>query len=203
MTEIRKLKQKVNELETQVAQYQNRYAFLENQLNAVSPQPVTMHPPNIDTREEAKNSRVISPPHSASANGTATRASETNHTAIYYSMEDEMRAVLQSIEKWRTAWQSQDVEAYISQYTYRFGTADGKSRKAWEEERKIKLNRPKAISIQVDNIHLNRLDLDRWEVTFRQVYQSDLYQDVVTKRLTLKKVGDQYLIDHERAVQSS
>lgn len=110
-----------------------------------------------------------------------------------------MKQVLQSIEKWREAWQAQDIKTYIAQYTYDFGTANGKSRSTWLAERKIKLNRPKTISIKIDRIRLNRLAHHRWAVTFRQHYQSDVYQDVVTKTLTLKKVENQYLIDSERS----
>ena len=119
-------------------------------------------------------------------------------TPVGRAIEEEKRKVLQSIEMWRTAWQAQDVDAYVTHYIDTFQPANGHSHQAWLQDRKIKLTRAEAISVHIEHLQVERLDDQRWKATFRQRYQSNTYADKVTKELLLIKVGDQYLIEKEQ-----
>ena len=112
---------------------------------------------------------------------------------------NDSQMVKESLERWRLAWQSQNVEDYLKQYTGTFGHSNRKSRKEWINERQVRILKPKKISVEIDDLQLKELDHHLWQATFRQTYQSDIYQDVVTKTLVLKKSGSQYLIDKESA----
>ncbi len=149
--ERHRLKQKVNELEAQITPDQTHRAR-PNKSRTPSGTAKTHPLPN--SNHHMSNSAASH--HSAPSNGSGEKVANTGPNPVGDSAADDMRNVLQSIERWRLAWQSQHLEAYISQYTYDFGTSNGNSRKGWLEERKIKLTRPKAISIKIENIHLNR-----------------------------------------------
>ena len=167
---VRELKQQIKSLENQIIHHRD--------------QPPSSKDPLAESNLEGENQES---------------ASNSHRTQTNTVIEDEIQIVLKSLETWRIAWQSQNVEAYISQYTDAFGDSNGSSRKAWLKERQVKLTKPKKISVMIDDVQLTKLDSKTWEATFRQRYQSDLYKDVVRKTLTFKKVGDQYLIDDERS----
>ncbi len=114
--------------------------------------------------------------------------------------EVEIDRVLQDIEQWRLAWQSQNATAYLSRYISNFQPSNGQSYQAWRKDRQRKLTRPKTISLQIRELELQRLDDQRWQVVFEQVYRSDTYRDVVRKELVLIKVNDQYLIEKEQSL---
>lgn len=174
--EIGRLKQKINDLETKVVRYEDRFTSLETQL--------------MESKVKDRNIESIN-----TANSVPVLQTEPSNLAT----EDENLVVLKSLEKWRTAWQSQDIAAYLARYTKDFGNASGKSRKAWIKERELKLKKPKYVSVVIDDIRLRKLDDSQWEARFRQVYKSDLYKDIVNKTLILRKIGNQYLIDDERS----
>ncbi len=112
--------------------------------------------------------------------------------------EAEESIVIQYIERWRMAWQSQDVNAYISRYISDFRPSNGLSHRAWRKDRQVKIVRPKTISVQIRDLRLQRLDDSRWRAIFKQTYKSNTYSDVVTKELILVKVDSGYLIAKEQ-----
>ncbi|WP_143308575.1 L,D-transpeptidase Cds6 family protein [Candidatus Entotheonella palauensis] len=112
--------------------------------------------------------------------------------------EAEINLVIQYIEQWRVAWQSQDTTAYISRYISDFQPSNGLSYQAWLKDRRLKIARPKTISLKILDLRLQRVDDKRWQAVFEQIYHSDTYRDVVTKKLVLIKVDDQYLIEKEQ-----
>jgi murein L,D-transpeptidase YafK len=141
-------------------------------------------------RESGATSQLATP---------ATQMAAFPATSVGHAIEEEKRQVLQSIETWRTAWQAQDVDAYIAHYTDTFLPANGHSHEAWLQDRQIKLTQARALSVQIDHLQVQRLDDQRWKVTFYQRYQSSTYADQVSKELLMIKMGDQYLIEKERA----
>ena len=82
--------------------------------------------------------------------------------------------------------------------TKTFQPANGRSHDAWVQDRKTKLARAKSISVQLDNLTVQRLDDQRWKVRFQQRYRSATYADHVTKELVLVKTNDHYRIAEER-----
>lgn len=112
--------------------------------------------------------------------------------------EAEKSMVMQSIEQWRMAWQSQDVNAYLSRYLSDFQPDNGWSHRAWRKDRQVKITRPKTISVEIRDLRLHRLDDNRWQAVFEQAYESNTYRDVVTKELILVQIDGGYLITEER-----
>ena len=173
---IEALKQQISQLQSQVGQYQERVSTLE-----------TRKAPAV-----ASESAILAVLESKAADTTGMQTGS--------AAEEGRERVLQSIEKWRAAWQAQNVAVYIAQYTDNFQPANGQSREAWMRDRRVKLMRPKTITVRIDNLQVQRQDRQRWKATFLQRYQSDTYQDVVTKELLLIQVDDHYLIEKEKVL---
>lgn len=108
--------------------------------------------------------------------------------------------VLAPVVAWAEAWASQDVERYLGSYAPGFEPADGSSRKAWEGQRRELISKPGSIRVAVSEMQVLQRINGRAEVTFRQDYRSDSYQDSVRKRLELVRHGERWLIAGEHIV---
>lgn len=106
--------------------------------------------------------------------------------------------VTAAVNAWAQAWSSKDVAGYLASYAPEFDTPDGLSRKAWEQQRKERIERPKSISVEVK---INKVSLNGNEATvsLRQSYKSDTLKSNTGKTLKLVKSGDKWLIRQERA----
>lgn len=106
--------------------------------------------------------------------------------------------VTAAINAWAQAWSSKNVAGYLAAYAPEFDTPDGLSRKAWEQQRKERIERPKSISVEVK---INKVTLSGNEATvsLRQSYKSDTLKSNTGKTLKLVKSGDKWLIRQERA----
>ena len=81
--------------------------------------------------------------------------------------------MLDFVERWRQAWQSKQIDEYISCYVESF-TNDRRDRSAWRAY-KEKLNRKyKTISVKVSDIKVDWRGKGA-KATFRQIYKSDKY----------------------------
>jgi hypothetical protein len=89
------------------------------------------------------------------------------------------------LNKWRNAWSSQDVNAYLSCYGQEFKPENGMSREDWAKKRELRIERPKSIKITISDIKVVSEEGSRAEVMFRQGYRSNTYADQVVKVLTL------------------
>jgi ketosteroid isomerase-like protein len=96
------------------------------------------------------------------------------------------------VERWRQAWASRDVEAYLRCYSADFLPADGQTRTAWAAARRKKLSRQSDISVQVHDIRLEHIDGDQLKAMFLQNYASGTYrEDARSKTLRLvREDGD-------------
>lgn len=82
------------------------------------------------------------------------------------------------VESWRQAWQSHDLDAYLAAYGADFTPADGSHRDAWLAARSKKLAGNAAIAVHLHNVVIERLDQDRFRVSFQQDYASGSYREV-------------------------
>lgn len=90
-----------------------------------------------------------------------------------------------AVERWASAWSSQDVAAYLRCYSERFRPADGQPRPAWERQRRERLTRPETIEVEILEPRVELLEPGVAEVRFRQAYRSPDYSDLVAKTLRL------------------
>ena len=73
------------------------------------------------------------------------------------------------------------------------------SRSNWQEQRRIRLSKPRYIKVILDNVRIEILSQDLALVRFVQTYQSDSYKDQVNKQLLLNKVDGAWLISKEES----
>jgi murein L,D-transpeptidase YafK len=99
---------------------------------------------------------------------------------------------------WSQAWQNQDVEVYISQYSRRFAPADGTTRTAWVENRRERLTAPEFIEITLTDLEIEWLDASKARATFNQRYRSNTFQDNTRKVLELVQEDGSWKILEEK-----
>jgi len=120
-------------------------------------------------------------------------------TCIQFAYAD----IESSVNNWTKAWSSQKVDLYLDSYAEQFTPPKGKSRKAWESERKIRLLTPSYIKVVLSDLKINQYEENYADVEFTQNYQSDTYTDEVKKRLSMQKVDEQWLIVKEKVIATN
>jgi Flp pilus assembly protein TadD len=99
-----------------------------------------------------------------------------------------------AVQAWASAWSRKDVDAYIAAYTPAF--TGGKGRKAWEAERRARIEGKRSISVTLSDIE-TRTQGDKAIVQFRQHYSADALKVSSRKTLELVKVSGRWLIQKE------
>lgn len=108
--------------------------------------------------------------------------------------------VMAALSAWAKAWQSRDEEAYLAAYAASFRPDGGVSRAEWEKRRRLLLGLGRNIEVRIDGPAFETVGEDRAQVSFRQFYRSDSYQDAVIKQLKFVRVDNLWLIEEERVL---
>ena len=95
----------------------------------------------------------------------------------------DLDALLPALAAWSRAWSAADVGGYLAFYAASFVPSRGLSRAAWERERRIRLTKPRSIAVEISDVRASFGDPREAEITFTQIYRSDLYEDEVVKQL--------------------
>jgi Flp pilus assembly protein TadD len=95
---------------------------------------------------------------------------------------------------WAAAWSRKDMPAYFAAYTRDFSA--GKSRKAWEEERRARIVGKRSIDVDLSEFEIE-VKGDRATVHFRQAYKADSLRISGNKRLEMVRVSGRWLIQKE------
>jgi len=150
----------------------------------------------IASKEPAKtDSKVASPTRVADVKKTEATAAKTSVDAPKNN-EDGLTS---TVNNWAQAWSSKNLEQYFASYGANFQPAKGESRKAWEQQRKERINRPSKISVSLSNINITAIDSSNAKVRFKQAYRADGKPIYTTKTLVMKKEGDNWYIQQEIA----
>lgn len=99
-----------------------------------------------------------------------------------------------AVQAWASAWSRKDVDAYLAAYTPTF--TGGKNRKAWEGERRARIEGKRSISVTLSDVE-TRMQGDKAIVQFRQQYSADALKVSSRKTLELVKVSGRWLIQKE------
>lgn len=134
-----------------------------------------------EARDTAKAPDAKAPAENAPA--TATSSSETDVTKV--------------LQSWASAWARKDVKGYLSYYASDFHTPNGMARKAWEAERRQRIDKPGKLQVSVDDIKVT-VDGDKATVKFRQHYASATLKSSTSKTVVFVKTGGKWLIQQER-----
>lgn len=104
--------------------------------------------------------------------------------------------VLSRVNGWAQAWAMQDVNAYLTYYSNEFRPPKSASRKAWEEERRARIEGKGRIRVAVKTPQV-LISGDTAKVTFQQVYESDRLSANSRKTLVMVKHGGKWQIKQE------
>jgi Tfp pilus assembly protein PilF len=107
---------------------------------------------------------------------------------------------IEAIQSWAAAWSAQDVPRYLSHYAAGRSPEENLSREEWESQRRVRLTKPAAIKVDVDNFQVRSAGPQRVEVIFVQRYRSDNYRDQVRKQLALERHDGNWKITSERTL---
>lgn len=111
-------------------------------------------------------------------------------------------AIIGTIERWSEAWARQQIDIYLQSYSDSFLPGSGASLEAWKAIREQRLQKPDWIEVGVDEIRIDSLDKSKAQVSFRQHYRADGYEDWSEKKLDLAYEGDNWRIVRERTLRS-
>lgn len=104
------------------------------------------------------------------------------------------REVEAAVREWAAAWSAKDVDAYFAAYTRSFD--GGKTRKAWEQERRDRIVGKRSISVKLSDVNVT-VNGDKATARFRQEYKADSLDISSGKRLDLVRSGGNWLIVKE------
>jgi len=99
-------------------------------------------------------------------------------------------AVEKAMQRWAQAWSQRDMSSYYAAYAPEF-KGKSASRKAWEEERRLRITSKKKISVQLSDISI-KVNGNKATLRVRQNYTSDALSVKSTKNFEMvkNKLGD-------------
>ncbi|HJW02541.1 MAG TPA: tetratricopeptide repeat protein [Azospira sp.] len=170
---------------------------------APAPAPVPAAAPAKPTAEPAKVT-VVESKSSAAAKPAVEKAAEPakaekndKQPAPTAKSDGDEANVTKAVNAWASAWSRKDVKGYLSYYAPEFQVPGGASRKAWENERASRIDKPGKLQVAVSDITVN-LNGDKATVRFKQHYTSASLKSSTGKTLVLIKSGSKWLIQQEK-----
>lgn len=108
---------------------------------------------------------------------------------------DSIDVVVSQLLIWLKAWEGGEVNTYLSFYSKKFKDPQ-KSRKEWEQGRRLILGRNARTIIQISDMEMKQND-ETIEMSFTQNFQSDRVSDIGRKELIWKNEGNSWKIIKE------
>jgi murein L,D-transpeptidase YafK len=142
---------------------------------------------------------MTSPVAAASVESAAKARPEKAPVTAHALSPEVKRAIIDVVKNWVAAWAAKDVEKYLASYAPDFKPANGMSHKAWDAQRRERVRKSKSIAVDSSEIAVDEAGEKTVNVSFVQVYRSDVYKDTTKKTLKLKKIDDKWLIVSEQA----
>ncbi|WP_416142024.1 tetratricopeptide repeat protein [Hydrogenophaga sp.] len=109
---------------------------------------------------------------------------------------DAQRDVEAAVRAWAGAWSSKDMNGYLGAYASNFAPPGGQARKAWESDRRARIEPRTRIGVDVSNLEVS-VNGDKATARFRQDYTSDTLNVTSRKTLDMVKSGNRWLIVRE------
>jgi hypothetical protein len=146
------------------------------------------------TTEPARQAVVTPPAQMAQAPLEATPAAVSAEPPPA-PVEDGEALARSLVERWRQAWTTRDVEAYLASYGPAFSPPKGQSRAQWEAARRDNLSSRGSIEVGIHELRTEPVGGQQMAVHFLQDYVSPIYQEKAQpKTLLLEQVDGQWLI---------
>jgi EAL domain-containing protein (putative c-di-GMP-specific phosphodiesterase class I) len=115
----------------------------------------------------------------------------------------EAAAVSSLVAAWAEAWSNQSVVDYLGFYSDDFQPQQGRSRKAWEQDRHQRIGSPNSIEVNISELTITRRYPDIARAEFIQSYESDSYRDEVRKILLFANEDGNWKIIGEAVAESA
>ena len=169
-------------------------------------EPVTSAAPTLTVKSDPAPAATISPQSSPPAAvppqvdrpvTAQTSARKTEDKSIADDAIDRQR-VEEALRAWAKAWSKKDMGQYLAAYATSFDPPGNMSRKAWEEERRVRIVGKRTIRVDVSQFRI-RIKGDQAQAQFVQQYDSDSFKGRSTKNLSLVKEKGRWLISSESA----
>lgn len=106
------------------------------------------------------------------------------------------REVESAVKAWAAAWSKQDMDGYFAAYAKDFN--GGKTRKAWEQERRDRISSKRNISVKISGVKVD-VNGNKATVRFHQDYKADSLSVSSGKRLDMIRSGNNWVIAKESA----
>jgi len=106
-------------------------------------------------------------------------------------------AALTALEAWAKAWSARDVDGYLAAYASDFKPEGGLGKEEWQAQRRIRINRPKQISVSVVAPVVQAIDAEHVRISFTQDYRSDTLDDEAPKQVEMALIGGAWKITRE------
>lgn len=110
--------------------------------------------------------------------------------------------VQQALNDWAAAWSAKDTPHYLGFYSKNFQPEDGRPLEQWTKERRSRLAKPGDIRVDISDLKVDQASPDKAVTEFRQVYTSQDYRDIVSKRLDWEREAGQWKIQREQVLSS-
>lgn len=109
-------------------------------------------------------------------------------------------AVRAALAQWAAAWAARNVEAYLGHYADDFQPPDGKTREAWQAQRRARIGAAKEIEVSLSDVAVT-IEGERAVVEFTQNYRSDSYRSTDRKRAVMARRDGRWRIVEELAAR--
>jgi tetratricopeptide (TPR) repeat protein len=182
---------KALQLDTSNTRAQGKLSLIKDLFGTGNKTTVAAKEPDKIAAADTKKSDNVS---KKTSSEVANSAPASSKQAI--GAEEELSAAVNS---WAQAWSTKDLDRYFASYGASFKPAKGQSRKAWEEQRKERINKPSKIRVSLSKIKISVADSNNARVRFKQSYRADGKPIHTTKTLIMKKEGDNWYIQQENA----
>ena len=182
---------KALQLDTSNTRAQGKLSLIKDLFGTGNKTTVAAKEPDKIAAADTKKSDNVS---KKTSSEVANSAPASSKQAI--GAEEELSAAVNS---WAQAWSTKDLDRYFASYGASFKPAKGQSRKAWEEQRKERINKPSKIRVSLSKIKISVADSNNARVRFKQSYRADGKPIHTTKTLIMKKEGGNWYIQQENA----
>jgi hypothetical protein len=105
-------------------------------------------------------------------------------------------AIMQALKAWADAWSKKDVDGYLSAYSANYAPK-GVSRKEWVEYRRLRIQTPKFIQVELSDQKVMLKGATHAKVSFTQSYVSDTLRERNTKHIDMELIDGKWLITYE------
>jgi tetratricopeptide (TPR) repeat protein len=151
-----------------------------------APAPAPVAPKPVETKPAETKPAETKPAETKPAEAKPSKA-EADESA-------RERDVANAVRAWADAWSRKDMDGYISAYSKDFN--GGKTRKAWEQDRKERILGKRSISVKVSSLKIT-VNGNKAIAQFRQDYHADSLSVSSGKRLELVRSGSSWVIAKE------